>query len=766
MKNNKVRIILAFVSLFSLNNICLSNELNTGLYPVLEPVADIGVKAGVDSGDVVKLYDSATSGVSFVSQVFERIIKDVKHLDFDLTSKFSIQVPGIDQEIVYDWGFAGSGDLFSPLVSIKPELRTASGSKNGQDNFMLELGKAVAQDHAQQIGQNIPVLDKLLKMELTPKILFSLKTVLLLKKIGSIGIEKIQADLLRLFIRLSQSEEFKLLGENTTLSSYLPSWVISSIDKASPSLMIFANEIFDVFAGGGSINEIDKNNKIVSVSGFTFNDKAKANAVFENIKNIKNINFVSEMSKAIERVELQQESYEVFETFKNMENSKLVGFKDFGSVQNSNLLENLKKEALRVSTFPSVIKIEDGDESWILYVTDKFGATQTLRLLISSLMQTFNDYKSARSNYFKENATQDVKLRKLLDEQQRKIAKIDKFLQTRGGKDSKQRVEEALKNINEEFAVNREVSGLQAELNELGKKEKECENLISESSMLNNQGEQEIKKILKLVAEKEKIQEQKNFLISKIEKAKKQSDAKPQKDELQKVLADIKELEELEVQMKFEDQDVKELQDAISELKEKGEQLKGRDDSGLSLQDRLQKREKIAQAYSKEVEILHHELRQIWNQVEIILDPSKKRIENFKFVIARNQYELRMHSLEQEAQKIRDENKKVSELISLRNIQDLNSEEQQRVRALEAEVGYIVTGKQCVSSVMTYLQKNKEMNEFMRLVNSEISEYQGIKEVLIKRLEFLAANSDYIRNNRAALNLLIKKIFPEFPITF
>ncbi len=766
MKNNKVRIILAFVSLFSLNSICLSNELNTdGFYPVLEPVADSQPKAGTEFGDVVKLYDSATSGVSFVSQVFERIVKDVQYLDFDLSSKFSIQVPGIDQEIVYDWGFAGSGDLFSPLVSIKPELRTASGSKNSQDNFMLELGKAVAQDHAQQIGQNIPVLDKLLKMELTPRILFSLKTVLLLKKFNSVGIEKIQADFLRLFIRLAQSEDFKVLGENATLSSYLPSWATGAIEKTSPSLMIFANEIFDVFAGGGSINEFDKNNKIVSVCGFVFSDKKKANEVFEKIKNIKNINFISEMNKAIEKVELQQESDDIFNAFKNMENSKLVGFKDFGSVQGSNFKECLKKEALKISTFPSVLKVEDGDESWILYVTDKFGVTQTLRLLISSLMQTFTDYKLARSNYFKENATQDVKLRKLLDEQQRKIAKIDKFLQTQGGKASQQRLEKALKKINEEFAVNREVSELQAKLNELEGKEKEYENLIYESSMLNNQGEQEIKNILKLVNEKEKIQEQKNFLISKIEIAKKQGDAKPQKDELQKVLADLKDLENLNAQMKIEGQADPELQDAISDLKAKVEQFKGRDDTGLSLQDRLQKREKIAQAYETESELLKGELNNKMKVIELIADSSEKRIEKFKFVIANEQYELRIKSLDQEAQKIRGENEKVTELISLQNV-SLDTEEQQRVKELEVEVGYIVTGKQCVSSVMTYLQKNKEMNEFMQLVNSEISEYQGIKEVLIKRLEFLAANSDYIRNNRAALNLLIKKIFPEFPITF
>ena len=164
------------------------------------------------------------------------------------------------------------------------------------------------------------------------------------------------------------------------------------------------------------------------------------------------------MDKELKDSKLQQESYEVFETFKNMENSKLVGFKDFGSVRGSNLKERLKKEALQISTFPTVIKVEDGDESWILYVTDKFGATQTVRLLISSLMQTFNDYKSVRSNYFKDNATQAVKLRKLLDDQQRKIAKIDKFLQTQAGKDSQQRVEKDLKTEIEE--LNQEITRL------------------------------------------------------------------------------------------------------------------------------------------------------------------------------------------------------------------------------------------------------------------------------------------------------------------
>ena len=141
MKNNKVRIILAFVSIFSLNNICLSNEFDTATEfdSIVESVTDAGVKVGIESGNAVKLYDSATSGISFLSQTFEKIVKDAQYLDFDLSSKFSISVPGIDQEIVYDWGFAGSGDLFSPLVSIKPELRTISDSKNGQDNFFLDL---------------------------------------------------------------------------------------------------------------------------------------------------------------------------------------------------------------------------------------------------------------------------------------------------------------------------------------------------------------------------------------------------------------------------------------------------------------------------------------------------------------------------------------------------------------------------------------------------------------------------------------------------
>lgn len=771
MKDNKFKTTLAFVSIFSFYNLCIGS--NVGVFDV--DAISGSVKDGVAS--VAQNFD-----VDNFFRTLSKVVKDVKHLDFDRSSELCVAIPATNQEVVYNWGFAGSGDLFTPLKSIKPILRTISSSKSFQGNFAIDLGKALLEDHMQQIGQNVPVLNKLLEIELTPKILFSLKTILLLKKFGSVGIEKIQADLLRLFIRLAQSEEFEALRGHTSLSSYLPEGVANIIEKASPSLMIFANEAFNIITDNDFSNKlISEGQKIVSVSGFVFNNKDVANRFFEKWQDYKDSNFAGKVGKAIKNAGYEQNSYEAFVEFKqspDLIKNNLFAFKDFGVLQNDILPATLKSKATEVASFPKIIEVEDGDEFWILLVTDKFGASQTVKLMLSSLIQTFKDYKGARTNYFKANASQDAKLRKMLDDKQRKIAKIEKFLLSEYGQGSKKRVDDEIRRVNLSFANKIQFSGLQNEIEKIESEEKllsqEIENRTDNLNENKNQMKkdliaQEVKQIMALHEKRKKIEDKKKELNAKQQDV--ENESLDRVSQLEEVINDLDALEILESEKKAAGERVEEeLENMISELKEKIEQLEGKDDSGLSLTERLTKRLTISQVYFYEAKRLDSELKSLLREIDSIADLSKKRVEKLKFSSVEEQFKLRIDSLNMQEQQILNENDKAEALAELREaltqVSEVSDAEKEKMQELEIEVGYIVDGKQCVGSVMSYLQNNKEINEFINLVNSEIPEYQGIKEALAGRLKFLSRNSDYIDHNKATLDLLTKKILPEFPISF
>ncbi|MFH1644383.1 MAG: hypothetical protein ABIA74_04375 [bacterium] len=744
---NKLKIIL-FISFISLNSFYLfGNE------------------------QAKNFVENATSNfdVDMFLNALSNVVNEVKQLDFDRSVEFAVRIPVANQELVYNWGFVGSGDLFTPINSVKPYLRSVAVSAS-KDNFALDLGKALLEDKVNQYGQKVAVVDRILQFELSPKVVFSIKLILLLKKINKVAQEKIYADALRLLIRLVQVDDFKVLKENETISSYLPASVVSNIQKIAPELLIFMDEVFNAFAQTNEEEGLTE--KFVSTMGFVFNDKKLAERFFDKWQNYKGNNFVAELNKAVVAAGYEKcDDYDQFIGLKEtgLLNEKLFAVKDFGAVNTSiQMPDSLKTQALSVNQFPKVLKIDSENETWILYVTDKLGAAQTVRALISSLIQTFKDYKDARSNYFKQNSVQDAQFKKLLDEQQRKIAKMEKFLAISTGQASVARVENELNRINLEFAATGNVSSINSELEQLTEKEKELKVEIKESSSNGKLNQEQVKQILQKQDELNKVKKRKRALNQKIENSKKTT--KQRKNELDEALNDLHELEVIVVQQKAVGESVNsDLQLAIEDLKEKIEQLQGNDDSGLDFNSRLRKRLLIAQAYLNESELLENELNLKLSEIDMVIDSSKKRIEELKFSVFKEQYELRIDDLRSEAKKIMDDNDKAREFYELKEavkfVGDISDEQSQKIQKLENAVGYIVEGKQCVSKLMGYLQNNKEIKEFVDLVNSQIPEYQGIRDVLIKRLEFLAANSEYIKNNKATLDVLIKKLLPEFPIS-
>jgi len=717
-----------------------------------------------------------------------KVVRDFQGWDYDRTSQISISIPGINKEVVFNWGFVGSGDLFSSLGSVKAKWRDSSLG-NEQGNFAVGLGKALIEDKLRQMGDDVPGLGWLLNADMSPQVLFCVKLLMLFKNIGQDGgPAKIQAELVRLLIRMAQVDDFKIFEKYKSFSDYLPSYVKEVIEKISPQALIFMNEVFSIIADS---NRNWDSEKSLAVSGFVFSNDATAEEFKTKFGDKRNFcELVKQEIKQSDRGNLSVEDFfKLRDVPKIGEN--LIGVQDFGAIQQQNLasLSDAGRKAISTITdstqFPKVVKITQAfDEVWLFYISDRLNATQTTKMILSALIQAFKEYKQARTGYFKSNGEEKKKFERLMTEQQKKIAQIERFLQTEAGQGSQARLNKELGEINICFASNSgdksatdllQAKKLQEEIEDLSQKVQTLENEISGKRALLGLGEHSDKLNQQIIAEKTKELEavKKEIATKGQEKRslaldKGQAIISDQKERVKKYKENLRKLEVVAKDKEFSGEEIDQnLLNTIATLRAKIEELEGRDDSSLTLEERLNKRRMTADVYLKEIDYLQKELDEQKKRFETISDPVDRDVERLMFNETEKPCRLQMQNLKEEAEKIFEENKQVEVLRRLRekmNNAGFSAQSSDELKKLENAVGYIIDSKKCTSPFVGYLEKNKEFKEFISCVNSDIPEYAQITNNLKDRLGQVVQISDHVQDHKKAYQYLIERCVPELQI--
>ncbi len=153
-----------------------------------------------------------------------KIIKDFMHsfsdLDYATSKELIIALPGTGHELSYNWGFVGSGDLFSPLPIIRGQIRPIQSFVASADSAtpFIDLGKVVAQNELIKKSKQLPLVKWLSESELSPIKLLVVKTILLVKNSATLGVNALKGELFRLLFRLSLVEDIVLFDLSKPLS--------------------------------------------------------------------------------------------------------------------------------------------------------------------------------------------------------------------------------------------------------------------------------------------------------------------------------------------------------------------------------------------------------------------------------------------------------------------------------------------------------------------------------------------------------------------
>lgn len=237
-------------------------------------------------------------------------------LEYTTSKSLRVSIPKTNYVVVFDWGFAGSGDhdieLMMPLPSVKAQLEHDEVARlfaPGKESVFLDLARVCVENElgkfARRSGDDF---------ELTPRWIFLLKFILLAQHtIQHKDMGFFFSELLNLSRRYVLSGDLALLQSDSQapLSSILPDSFVAQINKRMPLLLPLADQmLISTRALLTSTDDLVSGSKVFT---YVFTDEAKA-AEFKAFahKTLNRPDCVQVWDEFIEAKDLQVLDYDVF----------------------------------------------------------------------------------------------------------------------------------------------------------------------------------------------------------------------------------------------------------------------------------------------------------------------------------------------------------------------------------------------------------------------------------------------------------------------
>lgn len=367
-------------------------------------------------------WQAASISLQTASDTITNVTGHLLHKDYSSAKSIEISVPWLGQNIVIDWGFGGSGNIFEPLPAVP--VKILSSTPQGKEFSLTEFGQAILKDEVTQKIKNMQLFSWLTTDgNLSPIKLYSIKLALLAKDYQQkiISANQFYIECLRLSIRLSLVENLTNVDTTKPLSSHLPLFIKNLMGKNTPEVLNIVDTMWDTVTGKQTLETMKEtiSKQAITVYACQFNTIPAADLYFKSIKQNGARNF------------LYGSDIKVFEHLTP-------------TYIPAGMPKALHTAALETKEFPNIIKVvADDGKPWIAYISNRLGFLDTIKYALAATMLITKEYVKTRKSILlgsKAGTQTYLAYQKQLEENQ----EIQAFLNTDLGKKSAQRLTAAL----------------------------------------------------------------------------------------------------------------------------------------------------------------------------------------------------------------------------------------------------------------------------------------------------------------------------------
>jgi len=744
-------------------------------------------------------------------ELLQNIVHGFQDLDYHTSKEMVFKIPAVDQEIYFDLETNGSGDLFEPLPAIRGQLRTTnlqSGNALDKDatttDKFAELGKTVFKNELLKRSKDTEFVKWMLEnSELSPLKLFVIKEVLLLvDSIKKQDLDQLKIETVCLLFRLSLTKDFGIINKDKPLTEQFPQEVREALGA---KFCAYIDDTWATIVRGMSnetIKEIldtQKKNAGLTVQSFVCKDQALAHDVFNHVKKYSGTEFQKHVSQFVKDKDIEIVSNRDFSPDDNSDqdddfSTKLATFRTIGGISNQDAVNDLPQEVRekmsKTSLFPVTINAQTAQgQYWVCYVTDRLGLIDSGKLGLAALVKALRQYAGKRQEYVKAHGDEIKKQRKAREGDVVRIQKVNSFLQTDAGRESAQRIAQALDQLAvvdqapvldvQELQKNLEKA--QYDLNALNvsvfEKKQELETIKKRADLeINTQRSNQLQLVIdtmqvrlqnldaKIIDKTAEIA-QLNTQLLRVEKV-----VRTQTTKIAELKKDLKDLQMIEHDQKRNNGKVsQDVTNEIASLKQEILALGVQESPVDTLEDRIKLRAKQAVVYEQEAVFMGAELDSKKHAIEAIKDLNKRRRELCKFTHMKNFYNLYIEDLNNKAVTIQQDNDLMLELKTWREelrgtkMADIAKDDLERISLLEQRVGYLVDNKKYEGFLFKFITHRPELRDFFAdSMNNKNAYHQELVDVL----SVVAKKSGHIQDNILVYRDIVRVFMPAFLIIF
>jgi hypothetical protein len=691
-----------------------------------------------------------------IVDTFYSALKTVKGLNYYTTDGVRFNVLG--QEVLFDFGFAGHGNLFMPLTSVGAKFISNRESTAAQfaDITLSSLAKTVIENEVQKNGKNIEFLKWLLNCKLSPFQLFSFKVLILLNTARMDGDwVRLSEETFCLLFRLSQSKDLEFLGKGKHFSDYLPETIKNLLRESRLGLVEFVDDLWSVLTQ-------DKNGSTqvattpVQVNGFVFRNEDFAKKIYANFKDYSGDDLDNQISIFVETQRYDLVDMRDFTSFRKDKKSgenefaeKLVGHEEFLLSSNSGKPVELITQVNALGSKPGLIFASDSirHEYWVAHVTQDLSMINSLKGVILVLAGSFKDYLQTKREFFYGAEDLSLKYKAEFDTAERRHIELEKFVRS----EDNWLVLEAIKHeidliiSADDDSGQDKVSKLESDIVRLEKQREEktaelakWQNLLFFWNGKNAKDTQ--RKIDETNAEISKIKAKLNAF---------QSDGLREKTD--KKLAQLYEILD-EKKAKGEAPSDK-LLEAIKCLEQQIDESSKQPVQTKSIDEKLAVRESVAKFLENKAKELSAKAQLQLKKLEEIDDLEDRLIQEIIIDESIHLQKVFIEQLERVAGTIRSDNDKAKKLDAYRRAFALLSEDKitdeklQEKNRLELEVGHILDGDNHEDFVAAIMARESFLSSFVKDMTEYSDRFMIIKQRLQNSLSQILQNSSHLKEN-------------------
>lgn len=757
--------------------------MNKNFKKLCVSIALVVLMTGFESESLCAMQNDQKVDFSKVVDVFYSALRTVKNLNYYTADGVRFKV--LDQEIVFDLGFAGHGNIFMPFTPVSAKVvfgKDNIAAPTSDDATFANFAKIVIENELYKKGKDLDFVRNLIDFKLSPMQVFSFKFMILLNtaRVDGDWARLIEESFCLLF-KLSQSKDVELIGKDKRFSEYLPEIIKNVLRESKFGLVEFIDDIWCVLTQDKSLS-IQMLDKPAQVKGFVFKDESFAKNVYEKFKNYSGTDLYEQINLFIKTQGYDLIDIKDFSKFRsdladndfngNEFVKKLIGYEDFLLSNNSDKPAELITLANSLVGKSGLIFVPDAilNEYWVAYVTQDVSFVNALKEVILVLVNSFKEYLQTKKTIFEGKDDPSLKYKAEFDAREKCRIELEKFV---GSDVNKQILEDIKREINLIIGVGSGSEGVRQEYN----KQDKISALETEISKLEKQKSEKI-------AELEKWQ---NILI--LQNGKNTKDIQIKIDainaELLKISAQVanvkKDLDSLRVgggEVVAPNADVKKdeqrlvqlykilddkkasgvapsekLLNAIKVLEQRVVKPTKQPDCVKAIDGKLAVRESVAKLLESKANELTSNVQSQLKDLDLISDFEDRVVQELLIDENIHMQKVFIEQLNRVASKIRSDNLKAKKLEAYRKAfavvgsEQITDEKLKERTKLELEVGHIIDSESHENFVSEIMLRESFLSCFIKDMTDHADKFEVVRQRLQNSLSQILQNSSHFKNN-------------------